>query len=604
MKTPALRRLFTGLAFVVLLIGDGAGADTRYQSPVDLAFSPDGRWLAVADATAPGLHIIDSASLEVVGSASLNGMPDAVVWWNGLIHVSETGAGSIAVVDPQSGEIIRRHLVGHHPRGLAIAAKRKWLLSCDWGRGCVEVIDPDQGSSIAIIPVGRQPTRIAVSPDESTAVVTNLLPSSPATDPSHASDVTIIDLDQRSVRATLRLPPGSANTRGVAIAHGGRTAYVLHTLGRVHLPTTQIDRGWVNTNALSIIDIPSATLTATLLLDQGSDGAADPWGAALTPDGTRLHITLAGTHQLAVIDLHGLPDLLDGDRQSLAQDLSALYQNHLIRRIDLPAKGPRGLAIAPDGSQLAVAGYFSGNIVMMDRQAAVVATVSLGPQPGPDPVRQGEIAFHDAGLCYQRWLSCATCHPGARADGLNWDLLNDGVGNPKNARSMLLGHLTPPVMSLGVRAAQATAIRAGFVHIQFTEPEPATLAAVAAYLQSLQPAISPHNERDGGPGDAARRGKAIFHRSSVGCASCHPAPLFTDLKLHDVGTRSASDPADGRYDPPGLVELWATPPYLHDGRAATVREVITVHNPDDDHGMTSHLSDAEIDDLVAYLLSL
>ncbi|MFM2243713.1 MAG: hypothetical protein RLZ97_2569 [Verrucomicrobiota bacterium] len=604
MKTPVLRRLFRGLAFVALVIVGRLGADTRYQSPVDLAFSPDGRWLAVADATAPGVHMIDSSSHEVVGRARLNGMPDAVVWWNGLIHVSETGAGSIAVVDPVTGEIIRRHHVGRHPRGLAIAAKRKWLLSCDWGRDCVEVIDLDQGSVIATIPVGRQPTRMALSPDESTAVVTNLLPSGNATDPSHAADVTIIDLEQRSARATLRLPPGASNTRGVAIAQSGKAAYVLHTLGRVHLPTTQLDRGWVNTNALSIIDIPSATLTATVLLDQGSDGAADPWGAALTPDGTGLHITLAGTHQLAVIDLHGLSTMLAGGREALAQDLSALYQNHLIRRIDLPAKGPRGLAMAPDGARLAVAGYFSGNVVMMDRQAAVVGTISLGPQSDPDLVRKGEIAFHDAGLCYQRWLSCATCHPGARADGLNWDLLNDGVGNPKNARSMLLGHRTPPVMSLGVRADQATAIRAGFVHIQFTEPEPATLAAVGAYLQSLQPAISPHSGKDGSPGDAARRGREIFHRPAVGCASCHPSPLFTDLKLHDVGTRSPSDPDHGRYDPPSLVELWATPPYLHDGRAATVREVITVHNPDDDHGMTSHLTDAEIDDLVAYLLSL
>ena len=55
-------------------------------------------------------------------------------------------------------------------------------------------------------------------------------------------------------------------------------------------------------------------------------------------------------------------------------------------------------------------------------------------------------------------------------DGLNWDLLNDGLGNPKNAKSMVWSHRTPPVMSRGVRDKMETAAKAGFTHIQFTTP--------------------------------------------------------------------------------------------------------------------------------------
>ena len=45
---------------------------------------------------------------------------------------------------------------------------------------------------------------------------------------------------------------------------------------------------------------------------------------------------------------------------------------------------------------------------------------------------RGNMYFHDATLGFQGWQSCASCHPNdARADGLNWDLLNDGLGNPK-----------------------------------------------------------------------------------------------------------------------------------------------------------------------------
>jgi hypothetical protein len=43
---------------------------------------------------------------------------------------------------------------------------------------------------------------------------------------------------------------------------------------------------------------------------------------------------------------------------------------------------------------------------------------------------------------------------------------------------------------------------------------------------------------------------------------------------------------------------------MHDGSAATLRDVLTSANKGDEHGKTSHLSPAQIDQLVEYLLSL
>ena len=51
------------------------------------------------------------------------------------------------------------------------------------------------------------------------------------------------------------------------------------------------------------------------------------------------------------------------------------------------------------------------------------------------------------------------------------------------------------------------------------------------------------------------------------------------------------------------VEIWRTAPYLHDGSAATLRDVLTRGNPNDQHGRTSQLDLQEIDDLVEYLLT-
>ena len=123
------------------------------------------------------------------------------------------------------------------------------------------------------------------------------------------------------------------------------------------------------------------------------------------------------------------------------------------RRIKLPGNGPRGLAVA--GSKVYAAQYFSDTRgrgrSARPRPTRPWPTIAMGPPPQLTLQRRGELLFHDATLCYQQWQSCASCHPDGRADGLNWDLLNDGEGNPKNTKSLLLAHQTPPAMWEGVR---------------------------------------------------------------------------------------------------------------------------------------------------------
>jgi cytochrome c peroxidase len=209
--------------------------------------------------------------------------------------------------------------------------------------------------------------------------------------------------------------------------------------------------------------------------------------------------------------------------------------------------------------------------------------------------------FHDAGLCFQQWQSCSSCHPGeARADGLNWDLLNDGIGNPKSTKSLLWAHQTPPAMISGVRDSAEAAVRAGIRSIQFAVRPDEDAAAIDEYLKSLKPVPSPHLA-DGALSEKAKRGEAVFQKA--GCAHCHPAPLFTNLKASNVGTGKGRE-VNTEFDTPTLVEIWRTAPYLHDGRAATSRDVLTTFNPGDKHGKTSALTPEEIADLAEYVLSL
>ena len=422
--------------------------------------------------------------------------------------------------------------------------------------------------------------------------------------------VSLIDTAAKNVAATVTLPNGSSSLKGVCVSPDGKFAYVAHILSRYQLPTTQLERGWMNTNALSVIDTEQKKLVNTVLLDDVDLGAANPWAIACTADGQRLCVTHAGTHELSVIDRAGLHAKLDkvaaGERVSevsaaaedVPNDLSFLVG--LRKRIRLAGNGPRALVLL--GATAHVANYFSDSIDSLDIAAdgAVrIRTVALAKDAAETPERTGEKFFHDADLCFQHWQSCSSCHPDARVDGLNWDLLNDGIGNPKNTKSMLMAHQTPPSMSLGIRDSAEKAVRSGIKFIQFAVRPEADAEAIDAYLKALKPVPSPKLVK-GELSEQAKRGEAVYEKA--GCAVCHPKPLFTDLKAYEIGTAKGLDKGKP-VDTPTLVEVWRTAPYLHDGSAATLEDVFKKFNPDNLHGNTSGLSAEELSDLIGYVLS-
>lgn len=118
--------------------------------------------------------------------------------------------------------------------------------------------------------------------------------------------------------------------------------------------------------------------------------------------------------------------------------------------------------------------------------------------------------------------------------------------------------------------------------------------------------------------DTSRRGKQLFKQ--IGCDACHvPAlgsprgliPLYSDLLIHDMGpdlddgiTQGLAVGSEFRTQP-----LWgvaAAGPWLHDGRADTLAEAITLHGGEGEAASTSFsaLGQADQDALIAFLESL
>ncbi len=634
--TPKILVSFSLAGLCLLGTQADSGQKEVWHSPYSVAFSPDGTRIATSDRTAASLWLVDTEKQRVGRQVELQGKPTGIAWSTDgqRVFVSECGASTVAEVDPIKGTVLRRFAVDRHPEGLALAPRRNLLLVANTTTHNVSLIDLAKGREVARIAVPREPHHVAVTPDESIAVVGNLLPADPGTDPKAASVISIIDLENANHLTDIRLPPGSTAVREIEISKDGQYAYVAHVLGRNSVPSTQLERGWVNTNALSILDLKARTRYATVLLDNPVRGAADPWGVALAPNGKSIWITLSGVHQIAKLDLERLHTYLAGGlpddhrlahsvknspgtesvwlrikrnpehRSALANDLAALTTADIIERIPLDGVGPRGLAMSPDGSQLAAAAYFSGAIVLLDAASGKAAgTVQLGEIPKPDQARLGEMIFHDATKCFQHWLSCATCHPNdGRVDGLNWDQTQDGIGNPKSNKSLLQAQHTPPMDWRAIREDMPVGVLTSF-HFLMREPEPGEEEAVQAYIRSLEPSPSPYLDAKLELTASARRGQEIFESEEARCSRCHKGPYLTDMKVHNVGTKGELD-RSGKFDTPSLVEIYRTGPYLHNGSAGTLRDVIVGKNAKKRHGRTAQLSSEQVDDLVAYLRSL
>lgn len=603
------------LMFIVLSVSlSRADPAMYYKSPTSLAVSHDGKWVYVANHTADSVSVIRTSNGQVEAEIPVGRGPKGVVLGpdSETLYVALSRDHAVGIVNLGQRRLLRSIACGYEPLDLVLSPDGRTLYTSNFISNDISVIDlrNPRARESRRIQVSRTPTQVALSPDGNTLWINHLLAEQPATDPNQTTFVSQVDLDRGEVVHKHHSPGNMLLNMGLALAVEAGYVCSVHVRPNFNVTPTQLHQGWVHNNALTLIPIDAQREPVTVLLDNVSSGAANPHGVVMSQDGKTLLVGHRGTHELSVIDMDKLIALLDQSTPDVLAQASANLgflwtSGDIIRRVPCGGLGPKGLAVCAQSGRIYVANYYSDTVTVLDPQTFDVAqTIDLGGPSRMDQLRRGEFLFNDGTHCFQRWLSCTSCHPDARADGVNWDLLNDGMRNPKNAKSLILSWATPPAMSLGVRASMEVAVEKGFLFIQFVKVPENDLEAVRAYLRAAEPIPSPwHHQADGSPDVQARRGEELFHQA--GCAACHPAPLYTDMDMYDVGTQSSRDfDQHHAFDTPTLIEMYRTGPYLHDGRAATLREVFTVYNPEDRHGRTSHLTDAEIDDLVAFLMSL
>ncbi|MFK7930530.1 MAG: c-type cytochrome [Myxococcota bacterium] len=186
-------------------------------------------------------------------------------------------------------------------------------------------------------------------------------------------------------------------------------------------------------------------------------------------------------------------------------------------------------------------------------------------------------------------VSCSTCHFEGRNDGLTWRLLNGDRNTPSLAGPIgQTGVVTwnnqiPTVAEEAMFTAQFRMGSTGLPEID--------ARAIELFLDATALPDLPDPDAE-----AVARGKVLFERADVACASCHSGEHFTDGSSHDMYGLAGVTTRP-------LFGIASSAPYLHDGSAATLRDVL-IRSRDGSMGDTSALSDDELDDLEAYLRSL
>jgi mono/diheme cytochrome c family protein len=269
--------------------------------------------------------------------------------------------------------------------------------------------------------------------------------------------------------------------------------------------------------------------------------------------------------------------------------------------MDLPADPKGGMMppqpveyLPPNGEVVAVAFDRVGNVIVQSRQPATVQILTQRSAPIvlSSDVRAdiGHQMFHTATAGK---VACASCHPEGSEDGRVWRFLGEGQRRTQSLRGGIMD--TAPFHWGGTLPTLTHLMRDVF---QGRMAGPAVLStdvdALSRWVDRIRsvPTSTWHDSA------AVTRGQALFQDTTAACGSCHGGPDFTNSKSVDVGT-------GGNFQVPQLHNLAFRAPYMHDGCAATLADRFSpTCGGGDKHGVTSQLSRAQIDDLVAYLETL
>ena len=596
---PLMSRCLTAILLTGLtLLAPATVLAGQSNSLMDI--SSDGRLLACSNRDSNSVTIVDLSTLKVRHEVAVGKKPEGVTFL-GKTHqlaIAVYADDQIVLIDADAGQLTANIDVFDEPYGLVSHPNGKRIYATLEYPGQLLEIDPASRKIVRSLPAGRFPRGLAISRDGTRVFVTEY----------YTARVLSIDVASGKIVDQWKGASTDNLCRQITLHPRRPKAYIPHIRSRIIAAQGE---GSIFPY-VGIVDTKPADgrRRKRIPMDSflGNLVVANPWEIAVSPDGKRVYSVFSGTDDMFVCNT------VDDDYTEIS----------LVRRLQL-GRNPRAVRVSPDNRRFYIYNALDFTVVAYDANSLkAIATVTVTKNPLTKEIHRGKVLFYTAlqPMVGRRWISCASCHPDGDPDGRTWQ-------NPEGLRA------TPPLFGLAWthplhwsadrdesqdfehtirgKLMQGRGLLRGAVNKSLGKPNKglsADLDAMAAYTNSHTFTLSPYAKA--GLSDAARRGQAIFESTKVGCRSCHSGPYYTDsqprqkLIRHDVGsgTVDPSEKMGPAYDTPTLLGIYRSAPYLHHGQAATLKDVLTTFNKGNRHGTTSHLDDAQLDDLVTFLKAL
>ncbi len=581
---------------------------------------------------------VDAETLEIVGELPVYRKPESLALTSqGKLWVVHQDDYAVAIVDPDSLSIEGgfRLPYASQPIGVAMSPLGDSAYISLMATGKLLKLDPATGVLLAEVEVGPRPRGIAVSHDGKDVYVTRFISPDAggevvkvAGDTMTVASRIVLRLDTETLDSDLRARGLPNYLFSVAITPDGRQAWIPakkdNILRGQLLDGQDLTHDTTVRPLTCVIDTQSAEEIYESRVDL--DNRSMPFQVQFSPYGNLAILALPGSNRVEVRDVF-----------NPTQVFSAVGD---------AGKFPRATVLTPNG-RLFVQAQLSRQIIVYDMNLmldnfdqstpALLAEIdAVQSEKLPEQVLLGKQIFHnaeDSRMAFEGYISCGSCHFEGIEDGRVWDFSTRGEGL-RNTVTLLgrkgmgqgrlnwtgvldevqdfenqmreffkgTGFLSDEEFETGTRSDPLGDPKAGL------NPELDALAAYVSSFDHVNP--SPYRNPDGSLTREAEAGQVLYE--DFGCDFCHGGPEFSDSErgtLHDVGTITASSGTRAGktlfgFDTPSLLGVWETPPYLHDGSAKTLREVLTTQNHDGLHGFLSRLLPEEFDQLEAYLLQI
>lgn len=634
---------------LVLLLTACTGDASRALFPTGsstLSTSSDLERLYALDPDAGALVVIEPGH-GAVDRVELGGTPARVVRARDRVFVSLRDQGTVVVFDESGTGLVERARVpvGPEPFGLVTTHEGSTVYAAVAMADEIVAIDVDSAEIVNRYAVGVQPRWLAIHPSGGTVYATSnvggvwwsiatdsgqvrtfALPRNERLDdsqarplPPHArftGDPTVAPNGSQIAMPVLYVSPEQNPAAAAAASIPYYTNAGADPVGRT-TPTVALfkldRRGTPESTPDTLIPV-LALENATATTGPGSRRSYLS-SATFSPDGLTALVTMESSRAVVVVPTHvdvpshlaqagRLPERGDGFQTRrletyrtdfgprgvtfLSRDLASVDQwlDHSVANVNYDdARRQLRRHAAGDTSLITSQAMPSNWMARTDR-------VEVGPVTLDPTIEFGRRLFFDAldtrVTANGGGTSCSTCHFEGGSDGITWILPDADLQTPSLAGKV---SLTEPVTWLSsVPSVTDEILLTTFDRMGGRGLEPDVAAVIAAFVDTTPyPSPAPVDPA------AAERGRVIFEGSAE-CATCHFGPALTDNLEHTM-----FDLTNVRT--PTLRGIAATPPYIHDGRAQTLTELVEMSERGG-MGRTDHLSAADKADLVAYLRSL